>query len=417
MLESNISGYSVSSLLYQNKSAILRTPCYFFGCLMLVILLSACGKSGSNSTGAQTQQPPPPEVSVMKVQSGAVPLTREMVGRLAASRTAQVRARVAGIILERVYTEGTDVKQGDLMYKIDPAPLKANLHAQEAALAKAQADAMNASSTAKRFSELHRKGLISQQDLDNALAAERTTAAAVKEAQANLESAQLDLGYANVTAPIGGRAGRSRVDVGELVGQDEATVLTTIEQIDPIYLNFSMSVTESDRLQHQMMDQAPSSTSTSQKVTVDVQLQDGSPYPDKGMLDFSDMAVDPATGAVSLRAVIPNARHRLLPGMFVKLTATIGQLDHAYKVPQEAIGHDASGAYLYIVNEEGMVEHRSVDLQGMTTSDWIVTGELKDGDQVIVAGLQKVRPGAPAKAVPINGNGQSGDAEASLTAH
>ena len=397
MLVSKLSGCTVPSHHCHPKAAAHTTSLYRAWCLLLIVLMSACGKS-SNPTGAQTKELPPPEVSVVTIQGGTVPLTREMVGRLAASRTAQVRARVAGIILERVYTEGTDVKKGDLLYRIDPAPLEANLHAQEAALARAEADAANASSTAKRLSELYKKNLVSRQDLDNALASERTTAAAVKQAQANLESAQLDLDYATVTAPISGRAGRSQVDVGQLVGQDEATVLTTIEQIDPIYLNFSISVAEFDQLQ-QMAEENMQSSGDLQKITVDVLLQDGNRYPDKGTLDFTDMAVDPGTGAVSLRAVIPNHRRRLLPGMFVKLSATLGQVDHAFKVPQAAIARDGAGAYVLTV-VDGMVQQRRVELKGMTVSDWIVTGELKDGDQVIVAGLQKVRPGTPAKAVP-----------------
>ena len=397
---SKLSGYSVSahdSKLIAQARTTLSTRAWW---LMLVVLLTACGKSG-NPSGPQMKEAPPPEVSVVTVHAGTVPLTREMVGRLAASRTAQVRARVAGIILERVYTEGTDVKKGDLLYRIDPAPLEANLHAQSAALARAKAEAANASMTARRFTELHKNKLISQQDLDNALANERTTAAAEKQAQANLESAQLDLNYATVTAPISGRAGRSQVDVGQLVGQDEATVLTTIEQIDPIYLNFSLSVAEFDQL-HQMAEENMRSIVDSQKVTVDVLLQDDTRYPDKGVLDFTDMAVDPGTGAVSLRAVIPNHRHRLLPGMFVKVSATMGQVEHAYTVPQAAIARDGGGAYVLTV-ADGMVQQRRVDLKGMTVSDWIVTGELKDGDRVIVAGLQKVRPGAPAKAVPAEG--------------
>lgn len=396
MLVSRLSGCPATSHDSHVK-AVLRSPLL---CLLLTLLLSACSKS-DNPAGAQQKSLPPPEVSVVTIHEGKVPLTREMVGRLAASGTAQVRARVAGIILKRVYTEGTDVKKGDLLYRIDNAPLKANLHAQQAALARARADAANAKSTATRFTSLYKKKLISQQDLDNALANERTTAAAVKQAQANMEFAQLDLDYATVTAPISGRAGRSLVDVGQLVGKDEATVLTTIEQIDPIYLNFSMSVTEFDQLQRMAEENMGSSTG-SEKIKVDVLLQDGSRYPDQGMLDFTDMAVDPSTGAVSLRAVIPNHKRRLLPGMFVKLSATMGQVDHAFKVPQAAIARDSDGAYVLTV-DDGKVQRRHVDLKGMTVSDWIVTGDLKDGDQVIVAGLQKVRPGTPAKAVPAAG--------------
>ena len=397
---SKLSGSSVSSHNCDLKAAAHTTLYYRLLCLLLAVLLTACGKS-DNPAGTQTKEMPPPEVSVVTIKEDSIPLTRQMVGRLAASRTAQVRARVAGIILERVYTEGTDVKKGDLLYRIDPAPLEANLHAQEAALARAKADAVNAESTASRFSSLYKKKLISQQDLDNALANERTTAAAVKQAQANLEFAQLDLDYATVMAPISGRAGRSQIDVGQLVGKDEATVLTTIEQINPIYLNFSMSVSEFDELQR-MVEENKQSSGDAGNIKVDVLLQDGSRYPDKGTLDFADMAVDPSTGAVSLRAVIPNQQRRLLPGMFVKLSAIMGQIDHAYTVPQAAIARDGDGAYVLTV-VDGMVQRRHVNLEGMTVSDWIVTGELKDGDQVIVAGLQKVRPGTPARAIPATG--------------
>ncbi|MGD2113368.1 MAG: efflux RND transporter periplasmic adaptor subunit, partial [Gammaproteobacteria bacterium] len=257
------------------------------------LLLAACNQATSQDPPAA---PPPPEVTVIEVQPGAVPLTRELVGRLAPTRVAEVRARVAGIILERVYREGTDVTQGEVLYRIDPAPLEAELHAREAALARARADAANAAATARRFRELAEKQLISTQDLDDALASERSTAAAVKQALADVESAQLDLGYATVTAPIAGRAGRSRVTEGALVGQGEATWLTTIEQIDPLYVNFSVSVTELRELQ--------GGATAQEAARVEVRLPDGTPYPQAGTLDYSDLAVDPGTGAMSLRAVL-----------------------------------------------------------------------------------------------------------------
>ena len=250
------------------------------------LLLAACDQATSQNPST----PPPPEVAVIEVHPETVPLTRELVGRLAPTRVAQVRARVAGIILERAYKEGTDVEQGEVLYLIDPAPLEAALHAQEAALARAQADAVNAAAVAKRYRELAQKQLISTQDRDNALASERSTAAAVKQAQADVESARLDLGYATVTAPIAGRAGRALVTEGALVGQGEATQLTTIEQIDPIYVNFSQSVAELRELRGTATAQHPA--------RVDVLLPDGTPYPQAGTLDFSDLAVDPGTGAV-----------------------------------------------------------------------------------------------------------------------
>ena len=352
------------------------------------LLLAACNQA----TSQNPQAPPPPEVAVIEVHPQTVPLTRELVGRLAPTRVAQVRARVAGIILKRAYTEGTDVEQGEVLYLIDPAPLEAALHAQEAALARARADAANAAATAKRYRELARKQLISTQDLDNALASERSTAAAVKQALADVETARLDLGYATVTAPIAGRAGRALVTEGALVGQGEATELTTVEQIDPIYVNFSQSVTELRELQGTAIAQDPAQ--------VEVLLQDGTPYPQAGTLDFSDLAVDPGTGAVSLRAVVPNPDRSLLPGMFVKLRLTSGAIDDAYVLPQAAVSRDGQGAYALVVGTDGKVAQRRLQTHGMTRTGWIVTGDLKDGDQVIVEGLQKVQPGAMAKAVP-----------------
>jgi len=352
------------------------------------LLLAACDQA----TSQHPPEPPPPEVAVIEVHPQTVPLTRELVGRLAPTRVAQVRARVAGIVLERAYKEGTDVEQGQVLYLIDPAPLEAALHAQEAALARARADAANAAATAKRYRELADKQLVSTQDRDNALATERTTAAAVKQAQADVESARLDLGYATVTAPIAGRAGRALVTEGALVGQGEATRLTTIEQIDPIYVNFSQSVAELRELRGNATAQNPAQ--------VEVLLQDGTPYPHPGTLDFSDLAVDPGTGAVSLRAVLPNPDRTLLPGMFVNLRLTSGALENAFVLPQAAVSRDAQGAYALVVGADGKVAQRRLQTHGMTRTGWIVTGKLGDADRVIVEGLQKVQPGGSATTVP-----------------
>jgi len=368
-----------------------------FLCLRLVPLgllaagIVACGKSGPPGG----MHMPTPEVSVVKVQSQSVPLTRVLVGRLAAVRIAQVRARVAGVIVKRVYTEGTDVQQGQVLFQIDPAPLQAALHAQEAALAKARADAANAALISKRYRGLAAKHLISSQDLDTAASNERTTAAAVKQAQANVEKARLDLSYATVTAPIAGRAGRALVTEGALVGQGEATELTTVEQIDPIYVNFSQSVTDLQQLQ-QVTSGSASADEANDSGKVEVMLADGAKYAHAGNLDFSDLAVDPNTGAVSLRAVVPNPERRLLPGMFVKLRLTMGKLDNAYLLPQATVQRDQAGAFVMILGADGKVAQQRVETHGMTRKDWIVTGKL-DGESVIVEGLQKVRPGAMAK--------------------
>jgi membrane fusion protein (multidrug efflux system) len=373
------------------------------------LLLAACEKQAP-----QRPPMPTPEVTVIKAQAQSVPLRRELVGRLASIRVAQVRARVAGIILKRVYVEGTDVKKGQILFQIDPAPLEAELHAQEASLAKAQADATNAHTTAVRYRDLGKKGLISNQDLDTALANERTTQAAVKQAQANVEKARLDLSYATVTAPINGRAGRALVTEGALVGQGETTELTTVEQIDPIYVNFSQSVAELQQLQG--MGSLAADTAN-QPTRVQVLLPDNAVYPHEGTLDFSNLAVDPGTGTVSLRAVVPNPGRTLLPGMFVKLRLTMGQMNNAYLLPQVAVGRDSQGAYVLVVNADGKVEQRRVDTHGLTRSDWIITGALQDGDQIITEGLQKVRPGGMAKAVLKNAPNADNTQHPAMAAH
>jgi len=353
------------------------------------LLIAACGKSAPQGPHAM----PAPEVAVVTAHEESIPRIRELVGRLAPTRVAQVRARVAGIVLKRLYKEGTDVESGQPLFQIDPAPLEATLHAREAALARAKADAANAAGTARRMREMAAKGLVSAQDLDTALANERSTAAAVKQAAADAESARLDLGYATVTAPIAGRAGRALVTEGALVGQGEATELTTVEQIDPVYVNFSQSAAEFRELQ--------AGTTGSDPARIEVILPDGATYPQAGTVDFSDQSVDPGTGAVSLRGVVPNPAHQLLPGMFVNLRVTMGQLEHAFRVPQAAVSRDAKGAFVMVVDKAGKVLARRVQTHEMTRTDWVVTGELADGEQVIVEGLQKVHVGSDAKPVPL----------------
>ncbi len=353
-------------------------------------MISSCYKADPKNT--QSAATPPPEVAVITAHSQTVPLTRNLVGRLAPTRIAEVRARVAGIVLRRLYNEGTDVAPGQALFQIDPAPLEAELHIAEAALASAQADATNAMLTAKRYRELAAKNLLSSQDLDLALAQERTTAADVKGAQAKVEKARLDLSYTKVTAPIGGRASRALVTEGALVGQGEATQLTTVEQIAPIYVNFSLSVAELQSVAITSKDKS--------SAAVELLLPDGTVYPQRGTLDYSGSTVDPGTGVVSLRAVVPNPEHRLLPGMFLNLRLIVGQLTNAFLLPQASLSRDSQGPYLMVVDNTGKVEQRRVTTHGMTRTDWIVTGPLAEGEQVIQEGLQKVHPGAMAKAVP-----------------
>jgi membrane fusion protein (multidrug efflux system) len=389
-----LTGRFANSLRNPTKESTMRFRISPAPVLIFALAAAGCGKAPQ-----QQMQMPPAEVGVVVAKAQAVPLTRDLVGRLSATRTADVRARVAGVLQKRVYTEGTDVAEGQLLFRIDPAPFKAALNAQSANLAAAKATYTNNHIAAERARSIADKGLMSKTDLDNALAAERTAAAAVKQAQANVESARINLGYASVTAPISGRAGQQQVTEGALVGQGEATLLTTVEQIDPIYVNFSQAVGELDALRraqaggHVALDEA-------NKAKVDIVLPDGSVYAHPGTLDFSDTAVDAATGAVSLRGIVPNPDRQLLPGMYVNLRLTLGQITQAYLIPQAALQRDPAGPYVLVVGADGKVAQKRVAADAQQGGDFVVTSGLVDGDKIIVSGVQHVQPGAPAKAVP-----------------
>lgn len=347
-----------------------------------LLLASCCLLALASCKEEQTAAPPPPEVAVVEAKPQTVPLERELVGRLSPYRSADVRARVAGVLIERAYAEGSDVKEGQVLFRIDPAPLLATLNQARAQLAQAEATYANARTLAERARQLAPQKFVSQNDLDNAESAERT--------------AEINLGYANVTAPISGRAGKQRVTEGALVGQGEATLLTTVDQLDPLYANFSISANELASLR----SAANVELAGTGQATVQVVLPDGTPYGEPGVLDFSDAVVDPSTGSVSLRARIPNPDLSLLPGSFVTLKANLGQQRDAFLVPQAAILRDARGAYALVVGGDGNVVRKDVTLGGTRDGSWLVTAGLAAGDQVIVAGVQKVREGAPAKAVP-----------------
>jgi membrane fusion protein (multidrug efflux system) len=356
-------------------------------------LLAGCG-----GKPAAPPQMPPPEVGVLVMQPQSVPLTRDTVGRLSAYRSADVRARVSGVLLKRSYEEGTTVEKGQVLFQIDPAPLQASLGSALATLASAQATYTNNRHNAERARELAPKGYISRSDLDTAEAAERSSAAAVKQAQAVVQSARINLGYATVRAPISGRAGKQQVTEGALVGQGEATLLTTVEQIDPLYVNFSIGADELDQLRSAEAGGA-ATLAMQNTAKVRLTLSDGKPYGELGTLDFSGTSVDPSTGAVALRASIPNPKHLLLPGMYMHLQVTLGRLNNAFLVPQAAVQRDPIGAYVLVVGKDGKVVRKNVQAETMHGGDWIVRGGLDAGDRVIVDGLPKAKEGQPAKAV------------------
>ncbi|MEJ0038652.1 MAG: efflux RND transporter periplasmic adaptor subunit [Gammaproteobacteria bacterium] len=353
-------------------------------------LLAGCAKKGG---------PPPQqsvEVTVISAKAQSVPITRELVGRLSATRSADVRARVAGVLQKRIYKEGSTVAAGQPMFQIDPAPLRAAQSGAEASLAQAQAAATNAAVTAKRNRELAPGGLISRSMLDDSEAAERSTAAQVLQAKAALETARINLGYATVTSPISGRSGQQRVTEGALVGQGEATLLTTVEQIDPIYVNFDQPAAEIGSLRRQQTA-GTIKLVDGNSARVTVLFQDGTPYAKEGTLDFSDFSVNPTTGALAFRAVVPNSDRQLLPGMYVNLRLTLGDLNHAYLVPQAGIQRDTQGPFVKVVGADGKVAQKRVTSDLAVGGNWIVTSGLADGDQVIVSNFGKARPGMPVK--------------------
>ena len=369
-----------------------RSLCCAVGSLALTLVLGACGHSTPPAA-------PPQEVGAVTAAPQKVPLTKDFVGRLTAFRTADINARVAGVLLKRTYKEGSEVKAGQLLFEIDPAPYKAALANASAQLAQARATYINDHVNAQRSRELAPKGYISKTDLDNALAAERTAKAAVQAAQANVESARINLGYASVTSPIDGRAGEQQVTEGALVGQGTDTLLTTVDQIDPLYVNFTISVGELDELR-QLQKSGGVQLSALEKAMVKVTLPSGTPYAQPGTLDFSSVNVNPATGAVNVRALLPNPQHTLLPGSYVTLKVDMGERHGAFLIPQAAVQRDINGTYVLIVGKDGKVAHRDVTTNGTAGLDWIVASGLAAGEPVIVSGIQMVQVGAPAKATP-----------------
>lgn len=368
------------------KSPSLR----FVLALAALAALTACSEKSAPQHGM-----PPAQVHVQAAQPQAVPLTRNLVGRLSAYRSADVRARTSGVLLKRSYDEGTEVKQGQVLFQIDPAPLKATLNAAQASLAQARATYTNNRIAARRAHKLAPKGYISGADLDNAEAAERTAAAAVKQAQASVESARINLGYATVRAPISGRAGKQQVTEGALVGQGSATLLTTIDQINPLYVNFTMAVSNLDQLRREQA-QGNATLLGANQARLRLTLPDGSTYGKPGTLDFSGTTVDPDTGAVALRGTIPNPDHTLLPGMYVHVQVTFGTLEHAYLVPESAVQRDTEGPYVLTVGKGNKVTLARVATAGTRQGNWIVTKGIHPGDQIIVSGLAKAKPGQPA---------------------
>ena len=356
--------------------------------------LSACGQKAPQG-GAM----PPPEVGVVTVTPSAVAVVNELPGRLEGVRTAEVRARVEGIVLSRNYTEGGEVKAGQVLFRIDPAPYQAQLASAKAQLERAEANAVSARQKAERYKPLVAVNAVSKQEYDEAVAAAGQANADIAAAKAAVTTAQINLGYTTVTSPISGRVGRALVTEGALVGKGEATKLTTVEQVDPIWVTFTQPASEVARLRAAIESGKVKGVNGGAKVHLYPEAGDKE-YAATGKLLFSDMTVDPTTGAITLRAEFPNPKRELLSGTFVRVKIEQGVDENALTVPQRALIRSAQGASVLVVGADGNVAAVPVKAPQAIGDRWIVTEGLKGGEKVIVEGLQKVRPGAPAKAVP-----------------
>ena len=358
------------------------------------LALAACGEA---------PQPPAtggggvPQVRVITVQAQRLPLTTELPGRVAPALIAEVRPQITGLVLQRRFKEGSDVKAGDVLYQIDPATYRANVDSAQATLAKAEANLVTVRLKAGRFKELSAIKAVSQQDADDAAASLLQAEAEVSAARATLQTQRINLDYTRITSPISGRIGRSSVTPGALVTANQAGAMATVQQLDPIYVDVTQSTSTLLALKRSM----DAGTLKSGTAKVRLVLEDGSVYAQPGKLQFSDVTVDQSTGAVTLRAEFPNPRADLLPGMYARAVLEEGVLEQALLVPQPAVGRDTTGKpYVFVVDGEGKLQQRSLTADRAVGDQWLVTDGLKAGDTVVVEGQQKARAGQPVQAQP-----------------
>jgi len=341
-----------------------------------------------------------PEVGVVTLQPQNVTLTTDLPGRTSPYRVADVRARVDGIVLKRDFTEGGEVKAGQRLYKIDPATYQAAFENAKATLAKAVANQASTKLLADRYKSLVAVEAVSKQDYDNAVAAALQADADVAAGKAAVDTARINLGYTDVPAPITGRTGLSQVTEGAYVQSGAATLMTTVQQIDPMYVDVTQSAADGLRLRRALADGKLQSAGPN-AAKVELTLEDGTKYPLDGKLQFSDITVDQTTGSVTVRAIFPNPNRELLPGMFVHAKLAEGVKEGGLLVPQQGVTRDQKGQpTALVVNKEGKAELRQLVTDRAIGDKWLVTSGLSAGEQVIVSGLQKARPGAPVKAVP-----------------
>ncbi|MEQ9848776.1 efflux RND transporter periplasmic adaptor subunit [Pectobacterium brasiliense] len=358
------------------------------------LMLAGCDDGNNQQGGAQQQMP---EVGIVTLKTEALNVMTELPGRTSAYRIAEVRPQVGGIILKRNFVEGSDVKAGASLYQIDPATYQASYNSAKGSLAQAQAQAEIARLTVNRYKPLLGTNYVSKQDYDQAVATSRQADAAVQAAKAAVDTAQINLAYTKVNSPIEGRVGKSTVTEGALVATGQATALTTVQQLDPIYVDVTQS--SNDFLQLKKELENGTLKQSEGKANVRLLLENGTEYTEAGTLEFSDVTVDETTGSITLRAIFPNPQHNLLPGMFVRARLDSGVNPTALLVPQQGVTRDPRGqATAMVVGEGDKVEPRTLKTSKAIGDKWLVTEGLKAGDRIIVTGLQKIRPGAQVKA-------------------
>ena len=365
------------------------------GILAIGLMTAGCGKKG----GQAPPQSGPPEVSVITVQQQRVALTSELSGRVAASQTAEVRPQVSGIIQKQLYTEGTDVKAGAVLYQIDPASYQAAYNGAKAALARAEANLTPLRLKAERYRDLVKINAVSKQEYDDISASQKLAEAEIESAKAALETARINLAYTKVTAPISGRIGRSSVTNGALVTANQPTPLSTIQQLSPV--NVDVTQTSSEMLRLKSALQSGQLKGNGGQARVKLILEDGTPYPLTGTLKLTEAFVDPGTGSITLRTLFPNPKSLLLPGMFVRAILEEGVKEKAILVPQRGVTRNQAGsAMVMVVGAEEKVEPRVIKAERAVGDSWLVTDGLKVGDRIILEGIQRARPGTAVKAVP-----------------
>lgn len=371
------------------------------GLLVAVALLAACGKEADGP-------PPPPEVGVLTLAPRTVSITDQLPGRTTAYRVAEVRPQVTGIVQKRLFSEGGEVKAGEQLFQIDAGSYTAAFQSAAAALQRAEAQAVTAKLLQERYAPLIAANAVSKQENDDAIAARARADADVAAARAQVANARINVVYTQVLSPINGRIGRALVTEGALVTSNQVSPLATVQQLDPIYVDITQSSTEMLHLQRQLASGELVKDNDNQ-AEVGLTLEDGTVYAERGRLKVSEASVDPSTGSVVLRAVFPNPKRELLPGMFVRAQLTRGTRSAALLVPQRGVSRNAKGeATVMVVDKEEIVNERVVTADRAIDGEWLITAGLTAGERVVLDGLQKIKPGAPVKAVPVSAGMQAG---------